>query len=329
MTLSRDDWWRLLHTMVLIREFEELAVELFRDGQLPGFVHPSVGQEAVAAAFTYDLSDRDYLLSTHRGHGHLLAKGVDIRAMVAELYGRTDGSCVGLGGSMHVAEPSRGILGANGIVGAGIPISCGAGLAQQLDGAGGVVVCFFGDGAVNIGAFHEGLNLAALWSLPIVFVCENNQYAESTAFSSVLPTEDLRPRAASYGMPGVVVDGNDVQACLDVARSAIDRARQGHGPSLVQADTYRWYGHHTGDVAPYRPKEEVQQWKQERDPISRIEARLTELGLADAAGLQEIRGECRRRLEAIVEQVKATPEPAVPAPFELVFAPVPSERSHG
>lgn len=322
MTLTDEDWWELLCTMSLIREFEELAVELFRGGELPGFLHPSVGQEAIAAAFTRDLEDRDQVLSTHRGHGHLLAKGVDVRGMVAELYGRTDGLCLGLGGSMHITEAAKGILGANGIVGAGIPISCGAGLAQQLDGDGGVVVCFFGDGAVNIGAFHEGLNLAALWGLPVVYVCENNQYAESTAFSSVLPTEDLRPRAASYGIPGWVVDGNDVEACLDVARAAIGRAREGGGPSLVQADTYRWYGHHTGDVAPYRSEEETRRWK-ERDPLRLVERRLAELGLAEADEIDRVHRTTRQRLRRVVDDVRSSPEPAAPAPSELVFAPAP------
>ena len=318
--LSPSEMLEMYCTMVLIREFEELTVELYKLGKLPGFLHPSVGQEASAAGFTSTLIDGDYLITTHRGHGHLLGRSVDIRGMVAELYGRTDGLCAGLGGSMHVADLKRGILGANGIVGAGIPIACGAGLANQLDDCGSITVVFFGDGAVNIGAFHEGLNLAALWGLPVVFICENNQYAESTRFEDAIPTRDLGGRAESYAMPFRRVDGNDIEACVGLARRVVASVRANGGPVLVQVDTYRWYGHHTGDTAPYRTDDELASWKA-RDPIASFRSALLELG-ADEDTIASIEAEVAEQLAAAEDAARSAPDPDPSELLHGVFAEV-------
>lgn len=306
--------------MRLVRTFEERAVVLFKAGELPGFVHPSVGQEASSVGFTFELSERDLLTSTHRGHGHVLAKGLELEPMLAELYGKETGACRGRGGSMHVMDLQHGVLGANGIVGGGIPIAVGAGLAIQLDGDDRVVVAFFGDGAVNTGSFHEALNLAAVWGLPVIFVCENNQYAESTRFSDAIATKDLMPRAAAYGMPGHVVDGNDVEACLDTAHTAIQRARAGDGPTLVQAETYRWYGHHTGDVAPYRSDEELASWK-ERDPIARLLSLLEDLGIEHSA-LDAIDQDVEAAIDEAVEAARNAPDPNPAQLLQGVYAEV-------
>lgn len=302
-----DEWLAIFRRMQLVRQFEELSVRLFRAGELPGFVHPSVGQEAVAVGMTHGLTDADMLTSTHRGHGHVLAKGLDPVGVLAELYGRETGTCRGRGGSMHVMDLDRGVLGANGIVGGGIPIAVGAALAIQIDGDDRVVVSFFGDGAVNTGSFHEALNLAGLWRLPIVFVCENNQYAESTAFKDSIPTADLLPRAAAYGMVGRVVDGNDVAACVATASEAFALARSGGGPTLIQADTYRWYGHHTGDTAPYRTDEELAMWKQ-RDPIARLRAALLDHGV-EASALGGIDEEVAEQLRRAEDAARSAPDP--------------------
>lgn len=313
---------QLLHyyeQMLTIRQFEERAIDEFKAGSLPGFIHASVGQEAVPVGVCAHLATEDAITSTHRGHGHLIAKGGDLRGMFAELYGKETGLCRGRGGSMHIMQRSVGILGANGIVGGGIPIAVGAALAFQLQATSQVVVSFFGDGAVNIGSFHEALNLAGLWRLPIVFVCENNQYAESTPLEQSLPIPNLEARARSYGFEGIVVDGNDLEQMLDTAGTAIARARDGGGPTLIQADTYRWYGHHTGDVAPYRTAEEVQAWKA-KDPVARARAALVDAGLE---------GECasvEQRIAAVIDDAvafaQASPDPDPAGVLDYVLAPV-------
>lgn len=303
--------------MYAIRQFEEYSIAEFKAGKLPGFLHPSVGQEAVPVGICAQLRPDDVITSTHRGHGHLIAKGGDIRGMFAELYAKETGLCRGRGGSMHIMERSVGILGANGIVGGGIPIAVGAALAFDLQGSDQVAVAFFGEGAVNIGAFHEALNLAGVWRLPVILVCENNQYAESTPIADTLPIPSLEARAASYGFEGVVVDGNSLQDVLAVGEEAVAKARSGGGPSLVQANTYRWYGHHTGDVAPYRTEEEVEQWKA-RDPIARVAVLLAEAGM-DA---ERIEAE-RRVVEAIEQALQAAredPEPDPASVLDYVFA---------
>lgn len=324
-SLPAQEWLDILAAMHRIREFEEEGIRLFRAGELPGFLHPSVGQEAVAVTMTHFLRAEDVVTSTHRGHGHIIAKGGELAAMYAELYGKEEGSCRGRGGSMHIMDWERGILGANGIVGGGNPIATGAGLAFALDDSGGdsnIALSFFGDGAVNQGSFHEALNLAAIWELPTIFVCENNQYAESTPFSLAVPISDLRPRGASYGMPTFVVDGNDVVACLRVAYEATARARSGKGPTLIQADTYRWYGHHLGDVAQYRTQQEIDSWK-EKDPIKRLEERLREEGILDSQSADMILASVRNEIKEAVEVARngTDPEPATATEPSTILAP--------
>lgn len=280
----------MLRKMILIREFDELAIKLRTGGKIYGTVHPYVGQEAVAVGVCANLTNADRVTSTHRGHGHCIAKGADIKRMMAELFGRVDGYCKGKGGSMHIADFAVGMLGANGIVGGGLPLATGAALAAQLDGKGNVAVCFFGDGAVTEGEFHEALNISSVWKLPIVFVCENNQYAANNAVAVQHPITDVAVRAGSYGMPGLTIDGNDVLAVREAARIAIERARQGNGPTLLECKTYRWYFHAMRAAPPpeTRPAEEIAAWK-ERDPIARLAADLIArrvISESDVGGLQ-------------------------------------------
>ena len=251
----------LYASMYKIRRFEQEAVKLFHNKELPGWLHSYIGEEAVAVGVCASLNRDDYITSTHRGHGHCIAKGADLKRMMAELYGKETGYCKGKGGSMHIADFSIGILGANGIVGGGIPIATGTALASQYLEDGRVTVCFFGDGASNQGGFHESLNLASLWKLPVVYVCENNLYAETTPQADHQPIRDIADRAKSYNMPGVIVDGNDVFAVYEKANKAVERARAGRGPTLIECKTYRYRGHWEGDPEVYRTKEEVKEWK--------------------------------------------------------------------
>src|SRR5467141_2405448 len=243
MTLDKPQLVQMLRTMILIREFDERAIQLRLAGKIYGAVHPYVGQEAVAVGVCAHLSVTDRVTSTHRGHGHCIAKGADVRRMMAELFGRVDGYCKGKGGSMHIADFAVGMLGANGIVGGGMPIACGAALAAQLEGRGAVTVCFFGDGATGEGEFHETLNIASLWKLPLLFVCENNRYGAGNAVESVRPVTDISLHAPAYGIPGVSVDGNDVLAVRAAAREAVERARRGDGPTLLHCKTFRMLFH--------------------------------------------------------------------------------------
>ena len=281
---------RMLRTMILIREFDERAIALRVAGKIYGAVHPYVGQEAVAVGVCAGLTQRDRVTSTHRGHGHCIAKGADIRRMMAELMGRVDGYCKGKGGSMHIADFAVGMLGANGIVGGGLPIACGAALAAQLEGRGDVTVCFFGDGAAAEGEFHEALNIASVWKLPIVFVCENNQYAANNAVGVQHPRVDIAAHAAPFDMPGVIVDGNDVLEVHAATATAVARARCGEGPSLLECKTYRWHFHAMRATPPpeTRPAEEIGTWKA-RDPVARLERHLLEGGLFTPAEIGAIR----------------------------------------
>ena len=247
MELSRDAALAMYERMALIRAFEERVAKLFADGLIPGFVHLYAGEEAVAVGVCAHLNDGDYITSTHRGHGHCIAKGVPTGEMMAELFGRSGGSCNGKGGSMHIADVSRGMLGANGIVGGGPPLAAGAGLTAKVLGTGAVAVCFFGDGAAEQGTTHEAMNLAAIWKLPVLFVCENNQFAESTPVSYHCAAASIADRAASYNIPGVTVDGYDVIAVHEAAGEAIARARRREGPTLIEAKTWRYFGHFEGD----------------------------------------------------------------------------------
>ena len=268
MQLSDDVLLDMHHRMVRIRHFEEAAGRLAEESRLPGFLHLYVGEEAVAAGVCAALTDDDQISSTHRGHGHLVAKGGDFERMMAELMGKSTGYCKGKGGSMHICDLDLGMLGANGIVGGGVPIAVGAGFANKYRDDGRVSVVFFGDGASNIGAFHEAANMAAALQLPVVFVCENNEYGEFTPRDRTMAITDVVDRAAGYGMPGVIVDGMDVVAVHEAAAEAVDRARSGQGPSFLEAKTYRFYNHHGIQTLgmKYRSDEELAEWKK-RDPI--------------------------------------------------------------
>jgi acetoin:2,6-dichlorophenolindophenol oxidoreductase subunit alpha len=285
--LTTETLLGMYERMTLIRVFEETTGRQFADGQIPGFVHLYAGEEAVAVGVCTHLTDADFITSTHRGHGHCIAKGVAVDGMAAELMGRRTGLCKGKGGSMHVADVGKGMLGANGIVGGGYPLACGAALTAKIHASGAVAICFFGDGASNQGTFHESLNLAAIWKLPVVFVCENNGYAEATPFSYHCSTTDVASRAAGYSIPGIVVDGLDALAVFEVAGEAIARARRGDGPTLIEAKTYRFYGHEEGDAATYRTAEEVEAYRA-RDPITALGEYLTRNAIATGRQLDEI-----------------------------------------
>jgi TPP-dependent pyruvate/acetoin dehydrogenase alpha subunit len=310
MTLDAAQLAEMLSTMILIRDFDERAIQLRLAGRIYGAVHPYVGQEAVAVGVCANLAVTDRVTSNHRGHGHCIAKGANIQRMMAELFGRVDGYCRGKGGSMHIADFAVGMLGANGIVGGGLPIACGAALAGQLDGRGAVTVCFFGDGAAAEGEFHESLNIASLWRLPIVFVCENNQYAANNAVGAQHPRADIAAHAAPYDLPGIVVDGNDVLAVHAAAGEAVARARRGEGPTLLECKTYRWHFHAMRAALPpeTRPAEEVAAWKA-RDPIARLEQHMIGRGLLTPAMLQAVRDRVTADLDAAVAFADASPFP--------------------
>jgi pyruvate dehydrogenase E1 component alpha subunit len=310
MRMETPELGEMLHKMMLIRAFDELAIQLRSAGKIYGTVHPYVGQEAVAVGVCANLNHTDRVTSTHRGHGHCIAKGADIKRMMAELFGRVDGYCKGKGGSMHIADFAIGMLGANGIVGGGLPIATGAALAAQLEGRGRVAVCFFGDGAVAEGEFHEALNIAATWALPIVFVCENNHYAANNAVQVQHPEPDLAGHAAAYGMPGASIDGNDVLAVYEATRTAVDRARAGDGPSLIECKTYRWYFHAMRNAPPpeTRPAAEIAEWKR-RDPIARLTADLLARGLSSEGKLHDLKQRIEAELEEAVAFADASPFP--------------------
>jgi pyruvate dehydrogenase E1 component alpha subunit len=317
----------MLRKMILIREFDELAIKLRTGGRIYGAVHPYVGQEAVAVGVCANLTRADRVTSTHRGHGHCIAKGADVKRMMAELFGRVDGYCKGKGGSMHIADFSVGMLGANGIVGGGLPIATGAALAAQLEGKGNVVACFFGDGAVTEGEFHEALNISAVWKLPIVFVCENNQYAANNAVTVQHPIADVAVRAGSYGLPGHAVDGNDVLAVHEAARAAFERARRGEGPTLLECKTYRWYFHAMRNAPPpeTRPAAEIAAWK-ERDPIARLAADLIARRVITESELGGLQGQVQADLEAAVAFAEASPFPDPRDVLSDMFAPPPPSQ---
>ncbi|MCU0271779.1 MAG: thiamine pyrophosphate-dependent dehydrogenase E1 component subunit alpha [Acidimicrobiales bacterium] len=296
--------------MVRIRLFEEAAGRLAEANKLPGFLHLYVGEEAVAAGVCAALTDADQITSTHRGHGHLIAKGGDFRRMMAELMGKATGYCKGKGGSMHISDLSLGILGANGIVGGGLPIAVGAGFANRYRGSDTVSVAFFGDGASNIGAFHEAANMAAALRLPVVFVCENNEYGEYTRRDQSQANDDVIDRAAGYGMPGAIVDGMDVVAVHEAALAAVERARGGGGPSMLEAKTYRFFNHHGVQNLgqKYRSDDEVLAAR-ERDPITLFEARLAESGLLPPDAAEAVRAEIRAQVDDAVAFAEESPLP--------------------
>jgi TPP-dependent pyruvate/acetoin dehydrogenase alpha subunit len=298
--LDQQTLLELFERMLLIRRFEERASEYRLAGHIPGFLHPCIGQEASAVGTCAPLGPEDVILSTHRGHGHMLARGADPARMYAELYARVEGYNRSKGGSLHMIDTELGFLGANGIVGGGIPIAGGAALEQKRRGRGGVAVSFFGDGAVNQGSFHEVLNLASLWKLPAIFVCENNLYGEFTAQSEQSAVTDVATRAAAYAMPGVVADGNDVLDVRAKVAEAVARARAGEGPTLVECKTYRHRGHYEGDMCSYRPEGELEQWLL-HDPTTTFPARLTEEFGVPESEIKAVRERVEQRLDAAAE----------------------------
>ena len=302
--------WDLHHRMVRIRLFEENTGRLSEAAKLPGFLHLYVGEEAVAAGVCANLTDDDQITSTHRGHGHLVAKGGDFKRMFAELYGKATGYNKGKGGSMHICDLDLGMLGANGIVGAGSPIAVGAGFANKYLGNGQVSVPFFGDGSTNIGAFHEAANMAAALKLPVVFVCENNEYGEFTPRHKTMAITDVASRAEGYGMPGVIIDGMDAVAVWEVAAEAVARARRGDGPTFIEAKTYRYYDHHgvKGLGVPYRDDAEVEEAKT-RDPIDRIEARMVGAGVATAEELAAVHEQVQAEVDEAIQFAEDSPYP--------------------
>ena len=317
--LATDSLLKGYERMVLIRMFEERVSDLYRDSEVPGFVHLSIGQEASAVGACWPLEDADVITSNHRGHGHCLAKGLAPEPMMAELLARATGTNKGLGGSMHIADPSLGIFGANGIVGAGVPIAAGAAQAIRLRHERQVVVSFFGDGAVAQGAFHEAANLAALWKLPIVFFCENNGYAEFSPSADQHPVP-LSARAAGYGLEYVAVDGNDVEAVATAMTGIVGRIRDGAGPVFVEAATYRWHGHYEGDPERYRSKDELSQWQADRDPVAIARARLLERGV-EAEVLDRTEAGVRDRIEAAIAAARQAPLPDMAVLRSSVYAP--------
>jgi acetoin:2,6-dichlorophenolindophenol oxidoreductase subunit alpha len=306
--LSRAELLKLYGTMALIRAFEERFVALVGQGKFVGTGHLYVGQEAVAAGICAALREDDYLTSTHRGHGHCLAKGVDPNEMMAELFGKATGTNKGKGGSMHIADFGKGMLGANGIVGAGLPIACGAGLTAKVTDSGRIVVAFFGDGASNIGAFHESLNLASVWKLPVVFVCENNRYGEATPVEYALAADHVADRAVAYRMPGVIADGQDVLDVYEKAQDAIDHARRGDGPVLLECETYRYYGHFLGDAGQYRSAEEVESYRA-ADCILRFGEHLRDKQSVPAPELEAIKAKVETRIDEAVAFAEKSPAP--------------------
>jgi pyruvate dehydrogenase E1 component alpha subunit len=298
----------LYERMALVREFEQRVSRLYRDNQIPGFIHTSLGQEAVAVGVCAALRPDDYLVTTHRGHGHVLAKGADPEAAMAELFGKATGLCKGKGGSMHIADARLGILGANAIVGASIPLATGAALSSKQLGLDRVAVAFFGDGAVNQGSFHEGVNLATIWKLPVLFVCENNTYAEFTDSRTMSRRESVVAAAEALGCPGTAVDGNDVEAVAAAASEAVQRCRRGDGPALLEATTYRWMGHYEGDPQTYKPEDEVAAWKA-RDPLLVARGRILERQLASDAELDAISAETVERIDRAERFARESPYP--------------------
>jgi TPP-dependent pyruvate/acetoin dehydrogenase alpha subunit len=319
MTKHNEEYLDFYRTMVTIRQFETMAGELFAAGKIPGFIHLSIGQEASSVGVCSCLRADDYLTTTHRGHGHIIAKGGDLKKMAAELFGKKTGYCKGKGGSMHIADFSIGILGANGVVAGGLPIIAGAGFSIKMRKTDQVAVCFFGDGASNRGPVHEVMNMASVWKLPIIFVIENNQYASTTPRQDACSIDDICIRAAGYNMPGVTVDGNDVLQVRDATLQAVERARKGEGPSLIENKTYRIKGHFEGDPQKYRTAAEVQDWQEHKDPIKRFADLLSRQNILTPDLDRQIKDEAAARLEAALAFAENSPYPEPHEALEDLF----------
>lgn len=317
---SADKLMEMYTRMWRIRLFEEQAEYQSSQGKVLGALHTYIGEEAVAVGVCAHLNTTDYITSTHRGHGHCIAKGADIQKMMAELFGRVTGYCKGKGGSMHIADFKVGMLGANGIVAGGFGLATGAALAAQLRGAGQVAVCFFGDGAANRGPFHENINIAAVWKLPVVYVCENNQYAQWTPQKDVTLVTDIASMSPAYGIPGVQVDGMDILAVYEAAGEAIARARQGEGPTLLECKTYRFHGHNYGDPQQYRSREEIAEWAEKRDAIKRLAAYMQAEGILTDEQDQAMQHKVAEDIQAAVRFAEDSPYPEPDELYKDVYS---------
>lgn len=316
--MSKEKIINMYEMMYLIRKYEERIYYLFLEGAMPGTIHQSHGQEACAVGMLYDLRKDDYMTSTHRPAGHCLAKGVSLESMMAEMFAKSTGCCKGKGGAMHTGDMSVGAVPAIAIVGGGIPIGVGIGLSCKMRKTDNVVVCFFGDGASNEGAFHEGLNAAAIWNLPVIFACENNLYGASTRVDKVMKLENIADRAVAYGMPGEMVDGNDVLKVNEAAARAIERARKGEGPTLLELKTYRIGGHSRNDACGYRDKEEEKMWFA-KDPIKRLKTYILKNGIESGEALEKIEKDVTEKIERAVEYAKSCPDPKPEDALKDVF----------
>jgi TPP-dependent pyruvate/acetoin dehydrogenase alpha subunit len=316
--MSSSKAYELYRTMLRIRKFDTVVIKLYADGEIPGFMHLYVGEEAVAAGVCAVLRKTDYITSTHRGHGHCIAKGGRLDLMMAELFGKATGYCKGKGGSMHIADLGIGILGANGIVSGGIPIAVGAGVGIQYKNDDSVSVAFFGDGATNVGQFHEACNLAATWNLPVIFICENNQFAQTTPLTDHQSIKDVAHRALAYDMEFAIVDGNDVVEVHNKAFDAVTRAREGRGPTFIECKTYRWRGHWEGDPQPYRTNSDIEVWKR-KCPIDRFGKYAIENKLLTSEELETIKKEVNAELEEAIEFARKSPYPASDEALEDVY----------
>jgi pyruvate dehydrogenase E1 component alpha subunit len=317
--LTTEQLRALLSTMYRIRAFEEKVDELFMRGEVHGTTHLSIGEEATATGAVAALRPDDYITSTHRGHGHCIAKGADVRLMMAELLGKETGYCRGRGGSMHIADVAAANIGANGVVGGGIPLATGVGLSMRMQGFDRVCLCFFGDGAANEGTFHESINMAAIWDLPVIYLCENNQYGMSMSTKRSMRNETIAQRAIAYGIPGERVDGNDLLAVYGAISQAVWRARAGEGPSLIESYTYRYKGHSKSDQNRYRTRDEIRSWQQ-RDPIKRFVAYLTGEGLVSLQEIEQAQAAAYQDIEDAYQFALTSPEPDPETLLEGVYA---------
>ncbi len=318
MDISNELVVKMYSRMVTIRKFEEEVIILFRKGFIPGWIHSCIGQEAVATGACFAIKKEDFIFSTHRGHGHCISKGADLRKMMAELFAKRTGYCKGKGGSMHICDPSSGILGANGIVGGGIPIATGVGFACKYQKNERVCLVFFGDGASNQGSFHESINLASLWKLPVIYICENNLYGNTVSQKRHQNIRNIAVRAKAYNIPGIIADGMDVFDVYNKVSNAVNRARKGNGPTLIEAKTYRYMGHYEGDPQVYRTQREINLWKK-KDCIQKLEKYLLEKLILNDERICLIQKKIKTQIDEAIEYAKNSPEPVEESALEDIF----------
>lgn len=318
--LDNQDLKKMLYDMILIRKFEETLKQLYQQGKIHGTMHLCIGQEATAVGACFPLNNEDKITSTHRGHGHSIAKGTDVNKMVAELLGKVTGHCKGKGGSMHIADMTVGNLGANGIVAAGLPLGVGAALTSKMKELGYVVLCFFGDGATNEGAFHESLNLASIWKLPIIFFCENNLYGMSGSIKEMTNIESIAVRGSSYGIPSETINGNNILEVIKATQDAVERAKQGMGPTLIEAETYRWEGHSRSDARKYRTREEEKEWKKAKDPIEAFKEILVSNNVINENEFIELNEKAQNQMKEAVKYAENSDDPSLDTLMTDIYA---------